>query len=649
MAANRTKTIEYALPMLTGSYNDGTAWEASGTIDTVIYIPETTSRVFRSVLLEVTCNDTITVAGPDLTARGISLSCNGGVNWTDSTLSNTLADTGENMSYIWMADMTDEFTSRFGTAASGIARMRVYNDYSSASTYTNVAGKLYITYDYDDTAHSTRCKTVRIPIESNAGRLTTSLAEIGSNQVPQLTTFLPESGIVYRQIYFELWSNTQPGSTTNTSLALNLDSEAENVFGPIANTLQSPILTKYIWIRNDINPSGTHAIKARSTGATNMFAHIGGNLIVNYEYNHQNSTRILNSLVVGLGSTSYNLQRITSMDQLSYPLLINEPGPLTLKQSSVQLSFSTATTNTSIFLAAGSQAFREYTPTTQTAQAGGHLITQRIDSGSILGLANPLVSGFNCFNVYVYSSTLGRFGSVSSIMFLNYESNKYSGIYDSGDGCHNHTLYYCIFDHQRNAANEHIVSQSRIPSIIESNYYLNDVSFICDLNFSASTNSTACLAEYGSGTLMSGIVQLDSYTNCIFPNERMPFRAYFSDINNKFQKRPQALRPNTFDIELPRTYRVMSSASSAKSLTQIITYNSLVYPISGVISGYTGDGSGILVKMNYDEESYLYASGYSNVSGVYSIINYDPYSPTIYTMVRQDSTHVGRSDTGTAI
>ncbi|MEM0374077.1 MAG: hypothetical protein QXO96_05960, partial [Sulfolobales archaeon] len=56
----RLKTIEYALPMITSNISTGTTYTDSS--DMTIYIPETNSRTFVSVALEVYWHDQMTTA-----------------------------------------------------------------------------------------------------------------------------------------------------------------------------------------------------------------------------------------------------------------------------------------------------------------------------------------------------------------------------------------------------------------------------------------------------------------------------------------------------------------------------------------------------------------------------------------------------------
>ena len=79
------------------------------------------------------------------------------------------------------------------------------------------------------------------------------------------------------------------------------------------------------------------------------------------------------------------------------------------------------------------------------------------------------------------------------------------------------------------------------------------------------------------------------------------------------------------------------------------TYNSIIYPISGTCSGFSGDGSGIAIEFYRISDSVtehiLDLTTTSN--GVFSGYWIDN-TENIYAMARQDDTHVGRSTNGTA-
>src|SRR5690606_36061901 len=86
---------------------------------------------------------------------------------------------------------------------------------------------LYVTYQYDDTS-TTQIKTVFIPLDSATGAAPTGAGatEIGTNQVPNLDSELPEASKTYRDIFFLAEGNESSTSTAAFTLAFSLDAEA---------------------------------------------------------------------------------------------------------------------------------------------------------------------------------------------------------------------------------------------------------------------------------------------------------------------------------------------------------------------------------------------------------------------------------------
>jgi len=431
MPATRTKTIEYMLPMLSTAaayQNEGTTYLDSA--DTTIFIPETTDRVFRSVTMEVTVHDNMSTLSPDLSGFGVRASCDAGVTWTTATVASGYADSGENMSHIFVVNMTAEFTARF-TGTSDTLRWGFYVDYSATGpTLANAAAKVIITYAYDDAFHTTRIKTVRIPIESLNGRLSNTSQEVKqtstvANQLPALihasTHFLPESGVTIRQAFCELWTNSQPSTTTDCSLSVKIDSGgSETTFGLVENGNSSPLWIRFLYNVTSVDWTSAHALFARHDVSTqSYFSHLGGWLTVTYEYNETTSTTILNSIVLGFANGTLNVKASGDDDAYSLKQIITEPTTITLVQSGVFVTFMNGGTSGTFNYKVGSQTATGYTPTGGTTQAGMTSFMHRIDSGGHRGVGITLNRGENTFTCEWFASTANLMGNVSSLMFLN--------------------------------------------------------------------------------------------------------------------------------------------------------------------------------------------------------------------------------------
>ncbi len=285
MAANRVKTVEYMLPnILTQVTQAASAGTYTDSADLTVYIPETTSRTILAARIEVMTYNYLYANSSNTSGWGVRCSCDGGSNWTNAVVVSALNESDENYSSLLVVDVTAEFTARF-SGASDTVRWGYYV-YGTATTtgWSNASAKLILTYEYDDTAHSTRVKTVRIPIESINARLTTSYAEIcqGSavNQIPALThattPFLPEASVTIRQAFLELWGSTMPNSTTDGTLTLKLDSAGSTyAYNTIDNTQDSNAGFRVMWDITAETFTAAKSLNAVTTGTT-MIGFLGG-------------------------------------------------------------------------------------------------------------------------------------------------------------------------------------------------------------------------------------------------------------------------------------------------------------------------------------------------------------------------------------
>jgi len=647
MAANRTKTIEYTLPSILTDIAESAVFTNSA--DTTIYIPETTSRSFVSVSMEVVCGDN-GAGNVALSAWGLQGSCDSGSNWTTAVIGSGYAATAENISHIFFVDMTDEFTSRFGSGTSGTFMYGIYLDYASAINFTNVSAKLIITYNYDDSAHNTRIKTVRIPIESFNGRLSNTAQIIRqgtiTNQIPALDTFLPETSKVYRQITAELWSNTLPSAATATTLYVKLDSGgAETTYGTLGTTLVTPVTLRFFFNLNSMDTSLSHDLYARHAVASqSYFTNIGGWVIVTYEYDHSNSNTIMNSLFMGFGETTCNTRLVGDKDIVSIQRFIEEPGTITLQQSAIWVTAAAGTTNRTFNFGVGSQTVTGYTVTTGGGMAGMLSIFHRVDSGSYRGAGITLDRGLNIFTAQWYASAIDTFSNVSCLMILNYTSGKHA----SGDGVHSHSVHWNIFSNNR-ATTAYIppLSASRQPTIIEPNYYLLGVMPVVYQNGTTGAIQYLVFQCENLSTESNAGGWTDLFSSVgITSNERM-FQISNGVCRFAFKRWPLDTDSTRLDIEGARSWRI-TGLSAQYGVGLWITYHSVTYTIAGSIKNYTGDGSGITVNIHRTDTDELIGSTTTSVGGSYTITWYDNET-NVYANAIQNSTHIGRSIDGLAV
>jgi hypothetical protein len=389
----RQKTVEYPFVTLVTDLATNTTLGTATRHDfaaITLDIPENSSRTFRSVIVQVTVRDRFAVV-TNITAWRIGIKL-AAVAFTDTDVTQTLTNSGDHMSFVFHTDVTSYFTTNFGSGASQTCQVGVAFATAAANTVQSVTAKLIVTYDYDDSGQDTRVKTVRIPLDGPLALLTATLAEIGTNQVPNLDSFLPESTKSYKHIWFESSFNDAGNATTDFNLALALDAEAESVRGTLEQALNTAVWGFDIWVRNDMTTNATHAFKARSS-LISRFSGIGFVLCVTYTYSHTSSSTFINSLIFPFfAEPGFMPQSSGTNNRVSQEFWIEEPTTITLVQSGALFHYTSQGGQT-INVAFGSQTTRAYVITAGSAQAGGGSFSHRFDSGSAGGSGISLARG----------------------------------------------------------------------------------------------------------------------------------------------------------------------------------------------------------------------------------------------------------------
>lgn len=649
MAANRTKTIEYMLPMTTGQVGYGTAYTDSA--DITVYIPETTDRAFLSCTIEMVAVMNTFTNSSDPNGWGIRCSCDAGTTWTTATHGAMYTETDENISMIIVADMTAEFTARFSGASDTVRWGWYINADAAGPTYNNVSARLIITYEYDDTAHATRVKTVRIPIESYNGRITTGGVEVAqgaiTNQLPALkhavTPFLPEASVTIRQAFLEIWTNSMPNDVTDNTLTLTVDAAGSSVTsGTIDNTLDTALPFRLMLDVTAEDWTSAHALNA-ITSASTCCAFVGGWLTVTYEYDHSSSTTILNSLLMGMAENTGDVQVTGDQTVLSIGRYLEEPGTLTLVQSGVYLRMQSSGASTTVYFKVGGQTATGYTPTADGGMAGDFAIMHRIDAGGYRGAGVTLARGENTFTITWYAANANRVSNVSALMILNYTSDKAAG----GDGLHAHSTHFLTWTSQRNAALFVLATNLKVPKIIESDYWLMSVAPCIYAGGTGVTQSPFALqAELQAGEdTEAGWVDL--FNTVATTVAERGFVMMHGRCRSQFRRWPNDTDSSRMNVETTRYYR-MAGASAQYALALWLTHHSHTWSIAGTVSGYVDvDGAGLAVKLYRCSDGLYIGEATTTAGGAFTMTWYDN-TEDIRAICEEDSSHVGASAAGQA-
>lgn len=639
--ATRLKTIQFAGPTYKGTVADATeTLVQSGSL----YIPENAPNpvTIKSFIVDIGWQDVITATGGTIDSHRIALKL-GTAASASFIETDDIVNTGENMGGIigpW--DFTSYASSNFGSDVSQSYQVNVFFDQNTGTTLgmNNISSLITITYEYDDTS-VTQIKTVRIPFESPAGALPTSETELGTNQLPNLSTFCPEANKVIRGYYFILEGNQQTTSTTNITVSQKIDTEAQHDTGAQARALASDIFARYIWDRSSDYPStgSAHAYKVWANIA--CYNMLTVTLMITYEFNASATTSVLNSIYIPmeLGSP-LGLDTIPSRFQRD--VMIQEPGTLELKHSAFRFNYNVAAPVAGLNFRMGNQSFRTYTDNGNQV-CGMISLQQRIDSGGVQGAYGTFARGRNTFALDGYrTDTADDPTNLNGYILLNYLSDKHP----DGVGAHSHTVFLSLFQWDALAVDRLIINPFA-PSIPESNYWINAIGVIATIWDGVAANAFTMDVEVKS-TEGKGGGFIDLYADAIQSDPERRCSIVWMRGRDAFKRYPEDQDSERIDVETSRTYRFFSPSAVQQGFYFFMTYHTITYPLTGSVSNYSDDGSGITIDVyrTFDDAKILELT--TGISGSFSGSWYDN-TEAIYCAAREDSTHVGRSNNGLLI
>lgn len=631
--ALRLNTVEYAFPQNLGNYASGTVENFSQiTID----IPETTNRTFISAFADIFTLDANATTGSDITAWSFGLRVGGTGAFLNRTVTDTIADTAEQMSFHMLFDVSSQFISNF-TGTSHV----VDASFALASwSHNNTSCKLVITYQWDD-SEDTRIKTVRIPIESSTGALGTTLANIrgGGINVPALDFFLPEASKAYKDIFFETWVNegTTTATATNPTLGFALDNDATDDDNPHEDSGASARLYRRIWQRKDMDTAIPHEFKAKTTTTNMPFRMLGSVLNVTYTYYEPDTTHVMNSILLAGADEIGRAGSTTDADKSRFrrTLAIPETNPI-LVTSGLQFSFidsGAVTMNVRV----GPQAYTAYSNAANVV-CGSYLFMHNFDASSRKGAGLTLSKqGEIVIDWYTGSEAAGRTGTnISALMYLNYRSDK--STLPGGSANHAHTVIPLFSPTSPDTLLNPITRQ--VIDIPETNRWITSMCPVISTLNSVASNYMIFSAELDASTSI-GAGWTDIYVGQIQQDSEFSPIISFARARKKFKRWPLDTDTTRMAVEKSRSYRFQMAASSWFQCYWPITYHTITNYVSGQVSGYTGDGAGISISVydnNYMEE--MIWEGSTGVGGGWGFTWYNA-SSNVFVGAFQDSTHKG--------
>jgi len=635
--ATRLKTVHYAFPTLASLTNN----TLTNLTQITIFLPETGTKTFRSVVAHVTFDDIITNTGGSLTTKTLNFRL-GAAAYTSIANANTLTNSGENLSFHLTADYTSHFTTNWtGTSMTADFQLQINQSTGTTTGMVNVGVTLEITYEYDDTS-TTQIKSVMIPLNAPVSNITT--AAVTYDTFPALDTYLPETSKVYRNMYIVVQGNTHiNAATTDNTMTINLGASTVTT-GNYEGALASDRWFRYVWNLTAAGFTATNATQNFQLSVTvARFNHPQCYAVITYEYNESTSTSIMNSVMLPLdinapfgGTTASDYQRAQR------DFFIQEPGTITTNKIAFFPFWSQIAAIGGLNMRIGTGAFVAYTDAASVlCGTNGSMV--RNDS------AFTLIHGRNTLNFDVYRTDTADFGwNASGFWLINYTSDKHS----TGSGAHNHSVFWGLQQNGTAAAADNYTIAATSLIIPETNYYMTAIGTrlitllsgtVVPAGFSIGVEKLAAEGGIEWENVYADITQTDAEIGTFYA---------WSQSKSIFKRWPNDPDSDRIDVETSRRWRAnlpqptATGTSGWIGLSQLFTYHSITYTVSGTVSGSGGGTVTLNLCRSNTGERVLTTTRSGN--GSYSFTWYDN-TENVFVEARESGTLLGRSDTGVAV
>jgi hypothetical protein len=657
----RSKTTLWGFPTDTASVANST--NRNFAVQTVY--AETNSRVIKSAIIEVYCQDVCTATGNTLGELRVQVSFDN-VTWSASPVGYELDDyttSGEALGILYGFDFTAFFIANFGALATKTVYIRNFWTLSGGTGLTtiNSCALLKLTYEFDDAA--TNClKTMIIPlgsVQSNADIPSTLGTNMGTDQIPILTG---ASGIIrevtnptIRDYFFLIEGNENDvGGTVDFQMLTRIDTAgATFTSGLIERALGSDKAFRFIWSLKGANPNTTLVHNFQVATAVNGFAHFCVKLVITYEFTR--ASAVGTSVSIQLPFRMQDIGATTAADQqvIRIPFDIEEPGAITLRQSGVALhwcvsgAMATAGVPT---IQVGAQTARAYTSGLAAGSiCGEESALQRFDAGAIGGVGATLQRGKSYVDVKVFSSARATIAGVGGVLYLNYSTDAVPA---TGIDTANHTIWNTIVDTDFSLPVQYLEVAATAPAYIADPDYAIQWASGWVIKYWHGTTGVAWACLYveilaGEGNLgvADGWQILDAFRPAVFAE--VGYYQCAADCWDVFKRWPGDPKANQMNIESARKWRLYSTRGSC-GIQFCVTYHSITYTGTKAITEFTGTGALPVKIHDYTSGELLYEVT-SAVGGVYTYKCYDNTRQLISRVYESSSGLSGASEPWTPI
>lgn len=632
--ATRLKTVHYAFPTLASLVNN----TLTNLTQRTIYLPETGTKTFRSVVAHVTFDDIITGTGGSLTTKTLALQL-GAAGYTTVSNANTLTNSGENHSFYLVADYTSHFTTNWtGTSMTCDFRLQINQSTGTTTGMVNVCVTLEITYEYDDTS-TTQVKTVMIPLDAPVSNVTTSATTYGT--LPALDTYLPESSKTYRGMYVVVQGNeARNAATTDHTMTINVGSTTVTT-GNYEGALASDRCFRYVFefLAAGFTGSGSAQNFQLSTTVARV-NHPQCFAVITYEYDESATTSVMNSVMLPMevdspmgGTTSSDYQRADRV------LDIEEPGTITTNRVAFYPHWTQIAAIAGLNMRIGTGSFVAYTDTASVL-CGSNAAMVRNDS------AFTLVRGRNAMNFDIYRTDAADLGfNISGFWLVNYTSDKAT----DGSGSHNHTVLWGLAANGTAASASVVTVAAVAPVIPEAEYYITALGTRLTVQPSSATQPAALIVQAERLSAEGGVAWESIYLDAQQTDAELGVYFAYAQARAQFTRWPNDPDTSRLVLDTSRRWRIVTNGASAAcpawfGLTLLITYHSILSEVAGTVSG--SSGGTVDLKVHDGTSGEVLKTGSRTGNGTYSI-GFFGDTRTVYVTARESGTLLGRSDDDT--
>lgn len=524
---------------------------------------------------------------------------------------------GENVELPIYVDVTNIFKAFAGTSETFDLKLAFNNTNLFMSGDINIAGELYITYAADD--QTTRIKSVLIPLEANNNTaLTNTLVAQGSNTLPDLATYLPEASKTIRNFYIVVTGLDGCLTPITTEYRIKVGSAAEKFSKGFTSGGVTANCLKLFYVDDSIATGAAQDVSLAVSSRLNSFTNYAMYAVVTYEYDADASTRVLNSLLLPVDAPSIYVPQDNPEyhDDLRAKFSIQEPGPITNARVGVIVSFSDP--NQPSF------GIRDYRDTDFTVinYPAASVTTGSYKYGAVLP-AYTFDRGENTVGVDFYGIQAGTTPScvsVAALFIVNYESD----IHPDGPQVHNKTVS-CRQNIQLGCATKHF-EMTRLAAPLTGEY-LNYIGFIGEFYSNTSTSAyfDAVYMLENSGLSSDRLRQVLGRSGVLEENESSSFFLVIGDkdVIKRFDGDLKANR--LYELFDPNHRFVLDSGicNIIGGIATFITCHEIAHDVTGQVTGYSGDGSGLTVTFYSDATSELLFSTVTAVGGSFATTWHD--------------------------